>query len=139
MFQYYTLARLVNPNLLGTLQDDFFGSKEPYKVVIRQIGDVCMQVMFLDTCEVFSTQVNYHLFSYFDPKTTLYLFEPGTTVREPATVDCKTIATVSPNEKRFIFKICFLILLSLYIFFHLCVTVILTAFIFTFFLLLQYE
>ena len=104
MFQFYILARLVNPELLGELNEDIYGSKEPYKVVIRQIGNFSMQVMFLDTCEVFASDFKPLIFWYFDSKTTLYLFEPGTSVIEPLEgTGCATIATVSPNESRFFF------------------------------------
>ena len=101
MFQFYILARLVNPGLLGGLNEDIYGSKEPYKVVIRQMGRSFMQVIFLDTCEVFKIKVNSLIFDNFDSKTMLYLFEPGLTVDEPLENNgCATILTVSPNERR---------------------------------------
>ena len=101
MFQFYILFRLVNIELLGGLNEDIYGSKDPYKVVVRQVGRSLMQVIFPDTCEVFLTDAQSQIFVYFDSKTMLYLFEPGLTVDEPLENNgCATILTVSPNERR---------------------------------------
>ena len=103
MFQFYILFILVNLELLGGLNEDIYGSKEPYKVVIRQVGSAFMQVIFLDTCEVFKIGVHSLIFDCFDSKTMLHLYEPGLSVDQPMENNgCATILTVSPNERRFI-------------------------------------
>ena len=104
MFQYYILARMLNHAIFEPLSPDFYGSTEPYKVIIRQEGQNRMVVLFLETGEAFeTTKVNENFLWYFNPKTTLYLYEPWLdTVNSPFLRNgMPTVATVSPNINRY--------------------------------------
>ena len=43
-FQYYYLARILNPSLFGPLPPDCYGSTTPPKIVIRQEGTAAMTI-----------------------------------------------------------------------------------------------
>ena len=104
MFQYYIFVRMINPQLFGPLSPDFYGSTEPYKVIIRQVGRESMVAYFLETGEALkTTKVIDDFLLHFNPKTTLYLYEPWLDVVNSPFL-CKgmpSISTVSPNNNRY--------------------------------------
>ena len=95
---------MINPQIFGPLSPDFYGSTEPYKVIIRQEGREKMVAYFLETGEALkTTKVNEDFLLYFNPKTTLYLYEPRLdVVNSPFICDgMPTVSTVSPNNNRY--------------------------------------
>ena len=104
-FQYYYLARILNPSLFGPLPPDCYGSTTPPKIVIRQEGTAAMTIF--DIANRQAEVVNGcpgTLLDCFDPETSLYLMEPGVSVEEPhfgGFLRIPTLATVSPNPARY--------------------------------------
>ena len=103
-FQYYYLARILNPSLFGPLPPDCYGSTTPPKIVIRQEGT--KQMTIFDIANRKAERVDGcpgTLLDCFDPETSLYLMEPGITVAEPFIEGLliPTLATVSPNPARY--------------------------------------
>ena len=103
-FQYYYLARILNPSLFGPLPPDCYGSTTPPKIVIRQEGTSAMTIF--DIANRQAERVNGcpgTLLDCFDPETSLYLMEPGKTMEEPfiESLRIPTLATVSPNPARY--------------------------------------
>ena len=70
MFQFYYLARLLNPSVFEeSLPCDSLGSSEVPEVVIRQVGTNKMQVYFVKAKEVHEVSlIQSRLFRCFDPK-----------------------------------------------------------------------
>ena len=108
-FQFYMLTRFLNPSQfqdIGAAPPTHriqFGSASPPKVVIRQLPEIDeFQVLFLDECVVHSVSSKAVL-KCFDPATTLYFYEPGSTSIEPIRDNHKlsTLATMSPDIKRY--------------------------------------
>jgi hypothetical protein len=103
-FQFYYLARIMNPDLYGPLPPDCFGSTEPPKVVIRQEGTASMTVFDIAnrTADVVPG-IPKLLFMCFDPKTTLYLMEPEISITEPhiESMSVPTLITASPLLARY--------------------------------------
>ena len=103
-FQFYYLARLVNPSLFGPLPPDAFGSTAPPRIVIRQEGTSAMMIYDLETYEVERVTTDFQgLLRCFDPKTSLYLMEPGESKEEPHFVSLQipTLTTCSPDIARY--------------------------------------
>jgi hypothetical protein len=115
VFQYYLLARYLNPSLF---KDEGvpppkrvkFGPREggeAPKVVIRHMPNVGMEVWFLEQQVVHivkAKNVDISVLNCFDPETTMYFFEPGeTTGIEPyGRVNAfSTLETVSPDLSRY--------------------------------------
>jgi hypothetical protein len=105
MFQYYYLSRLLNASKFEPLPPDCFGSKEPPKIVIRQIGDKKIIIYDLENRKAEQIKpVDDDVFECFNPKTTLYLMEPGQSNNiEPFYLDVEipTLTTVSPNINQY--------------------------------------
>ena len=103
-FQFYYLARIMNPDLYGPLPPDCFGSTDPPKIVIRQEGTASMSVFDIANRKADKIQgYPITVFDCFDPKTTLYLMEPETSVKEPhiASMSVPTLVTASPLLARY--------------------------------------
>lgn len=103
-FQFYYLARIVNPDLYGPLPPDCFGSTTPPKIVIRQEGTASMTVFDIANRKADKIQgYPITIFDCFDHKTTLYLMEPETSVKEPhiASLSVPTLVTASPLLARY--------------------------------------
>ena len=82
-FQYYYLARILNPSLFGPLPPDCYGSTTPPKIVIRQVGTAAMTIF--DIANRKAERVDGcpgTLLDCFDPETSLYLMEPEVSMAE---------------------------------------------------------
>ena len=113
VFQYYLLARYLNPSLFKDVPLPRhlikFGSEAAPKVVIRHTPLVRMEVWFLEQQVVHiigSRMMCEDLFDCFDPATTVYFFEPGKSKNiEPFAsenrLSMSTLATVSPDRGRY--------------------------------------
>ena len=75
-FQLYYLARILNPTLFGPLPPDCYGCTDAPKIVIRQEGN-SMTVYDIENRVAYKCGKNKSLLGCFDPKVTLYLYEPG--------------------------------------------------------------
>jgi hypothetical protein len=117
VFQYYLLARYLNPSLF---KDEGvpppkrvkFGPREggeAPKVVIRHMPTVGMEVWFLEKQVVHvvkAKNVDISVLSCFDPATTVYFFEPGKTsgiepLADENRLAISTLETVSPDTSRY--------------------------------------
>ena len=89
MFQFYYLARLLNPQAFSDpLPPDNAYSSEIPEVVIRQVGTSKMQIYFVKAKVAHLVPVVCGgIFPCFDPKTTLYFFEPEESRTEPMWID----------------------------------------------------
>ena len=104
MYQFYYLARILNPELFGPLPPDRKGCTDAPKVVIRQVGNMM-------TIYDIEKRVAYHelpadprISMYFNSTVTLYLLEPGgTTGVAPYINDiqCPIFVTVSPDTRSY--------------------------------------
>lgn len=108
VFQYYLLARYLNPSLFkeaplpGPVE---FGSEEPPKVIIRHVSGGGVDLWFIEKQVVhrIDSRQMATLLSCFDPAESLYFYEPGKTHNlEPYA--CKnsmyvppTLATMPPD------------------------------------------
>jgi hypothetical protein len=113
VFQFYLLARYLNPSLFKDipLPRDLikFGPEAAPKVVIRHTPLVGMEVWFLEQQIVHlidSPMMSENVFDCFDPATTVYFFEPGKSKNiEPFASENRfsmsTFATVSPDRGRY--------------------------------------
>ena len=109
IFQYYYLARVLNPSAFSALNQnlppDSMNSCEPPEVVVRQVGLDKVQVFFIKekVAHELKTASPWYVLSCFDPNTTLYFFEPDTEEIEPVikTSVKSILATCSPNIKRY--------------------------------------
>jgi hypothetical protein len=115
VFQYYLLARYLNPSLfkdndVPPPEEILFGPREggeAPKVVIRHMPTMCMEVWFLEHQVVHvieSYRISISVLQSFDPATTLYFFEPGETTNiEPygRMNAIPTLETVSPDPSRY--------------------------------------
>lgn len=101
-FQFYYLARIMNPDLFGELPPDYNGCTDSPKIVVRQDG-VDMTVYDIENRVAYKCVASKLLLECFDPKSTLYLYEPGELKAEPffSGVKLPTLATVSPDSKRY--------------------------------------
>ena len=108
MFQYYLLARYMNPAHFQDIGSALptrrilFGSAAPPKVVIRHLP-FAFHVLFLEK-GVAHLVTSHQVLECFDPATTLYFYEPGETHGvEPVglTHELPTLATMSPDESRY--------------------------------------
>lgn len=107
VFQFYLLARYLNPSLFadaplsGPIE---FGSDAIPKVVVRHEPERRTRVWFLEqqVVQAISSTSNIEtVLECFDPATTLYFFEPGTMNDGPfadTSVVVPTLATVSSNR-----------------------------------------
>jgi len=109
-FQFYLLARYMNPEQFQDMGSApptrriQFGSAAPPKVVIRHLpGRKQFHVLFLEKCVAHKVHSD-DVLDCFDPATTLYFFEPGSTSTiEPPFEGLKlpTLATLSPSPARY--------------------------------------
>ena len=109
-FQFYLLARYLNPAEFQDIGSALpegnirFGSASLPRVVIRHLpGRSLFHVLFLEKCVAHRVS-SPSVLEYFDPATTLYFFEPGSTDGVEPIVDelrLSTLATMSPNIKRY--------------------------------------
>jgi len=98
MFQFYYLARILRPDLFSDHK-----LQSPPKVILRQVA-LEWQIYLCDEGVGFSVpNADPRVVRAFDPKQSLYLFEPLALVMEPhfAGVETPTLATVSPNVGRY--------------------------------------
>ena len=107
MFQWYYLARLLNPHAFSdALTCDSAGKADPPEVVIRQVGQSHMQIFSLKA-RVAHTVGNassfFSVLDCFDPATTVYFFEPENTKVEPmwGSTTMSMLATCSPELSRY--------------------------------------
>ena len=83
-FQFYYLARIMNPEKFGPLPPDHLGSTKPPRIVIRQVGDSNFIVYDIEEKAAELIHTNYGgVLDSFDQDTSLYLMEPGSSKREP--------------------------------------------------------
>ena len=101
LFQFYYLARIMNPKLFGPLPPDHNGCTAAPKVVIRQVG-LKMTVYDIENRAAYLLpQASGSLLDCFNPSVTLYFYEPDLETKEPFLSGLPTLATVSPNVKRY--------------------------------------
>lgn len=107
-FQFYLLARYMNPEQfqdIGSAPPDGpiqFGSAAPPKVVIRHLPGE-FQVLFLEKCVAHSVS-SQAVLRCFDPATTLYFYEPGSTATTEPLFESHALpmlVTSSPNSARY--------------------------------------
>ena len=105
MFQWYYLARLLNPDAFSdALTCDSEGRTDPPEVVIRQIGLSHMEIFFLRARKAHTVPVSFSVLRCFDPSKTVYFFEPGKTRTEEPMWDSTKMsifATCSPDVSRY--------------------------------------
>ena len=110
VFQYYLLARYLNPSLFKDVPlsgEIKFGSEAAPKVVIRHLPQVGIQVWFLAQQVVHTLDGCFDVLRCFDPATTLYFFEPGKTTNiepfanENMLSSISTFATMGPDRRRY--------------------------------------
>ena len=105
MFQFYYLTRLLNPKAFSDpLPPDSSESSEIPEVVIRQVGERYMEVYFVQAKVAHLVPVvSQSLLRCFDPKTTLYFFEPVDSRIEPmsAGMTMPIFSCCSPDEVRY--------------------------------------
>ena len=101
-FQLYYLARIMNPSVFGPLPSDSNGCTDAPRVVIRQEGSE-MTIYDIENRVAYECDANKLLLKCFDPKVTLYLYEPGNLKTEPYFDGLRLpiLATVSPDSSRY--------------------------------------
>ena len=103
VFQFYYLARILNPELFGPLPPDYRGRTDAPKVVIRQVDDK-MTIYDIEKRVAYQElPADLRILYYFDPEVTLYLFDPSTSKNMESYCDnfeYSTLATVSPDSSR---------------------------------------
>jgi len=99
-FQWYILYRLVNEKEIPNLGPNHLNSREPPKVIVRQVGDSKLFFYFPLCNKVYRTSSNFYL-DDLNPDSALYLVEPGTSYVEPCTSMIQTITTSSPDRRRY--------------------------------------
>lgn len=105
-FQFYYLARILNPKLLDELPPDCFGSTKAPTVIIRQLGKTKLSFLLIQDnlafdITNFSSMNLVNILDCFDVKNTLFWYEPG----EEDSVEFSfegiktpTLATITKNE-----------------------------------------
>jgi hypothetical protein len=114
VFQFYMLARFLNPALFAgdggheqkTSVVRKFGSATPPRVVVRQVLGSSIQVWFLEeqVVHIIIGKPIEAVLRCFDPVTTLYFFEPGSTNNVEPVADIHelpTLLTTTPNIDRY--------------------------------------
>ena len=104
MFQWYYLARLLNPDAFtDALTADSEGRTDPPEVVIRQVGVSHMEIFFIKARVVHKVHIASLILDCFDPATTLYFFEPASSKEEPMweSTRMSILATCSPEISRY--------------------------------------
>lgn len=103
VFHYYYLARLFNPRHFEALPPDCWGSTEIPHVVIRQISNKSMHVFFIREKLCFNAPCDYQTLHHFNPRTTIYLYEPGDSLQGPYYLQqtMPILATMSLNPVRY--------------------------------------
>eukprot|EP01036_Dinobryon_divergens_P028471 gene28471-37421_t len=98
MFQWYYLARLLNRDAFKDINSIDFPD-----VVIRQVGDLKMEIYFIKAKIVHRVDAHPNVLESFDPATTMYFFEPGGSIREPMWEYTKMsiLATCPPGLSRY--------------------------------------
>ena len=101
-FQYYYLARILNPKLFGELPPDCFGNTAPPKFVLREVANV-LYLYDINRQEAWKIMnYDHDIFKCFNPEKTLYLVEPRFTKKQPLDSEMvPTLATVSPDVSRY--------------------------------------
>ena len=105
-FQYYYLARILNPSLFGPLPPDHLGSTEPPKFIVRQVGKSMFLYSLEDSRAFFSSDFSsmvLRLLGATHPSHSLYWYEPAETKDIPITwnEDVPMLATVSADIRRY--------------------------------------
>jgi hypothetical protein len=94
----------MNPHLFGPLPPDCYGSTDPPKIVIRQVGTSSMTIFDIANRQAVEVEgCSVGVLKCFDPETSLYLMEPGKSVTEPHFEGLRipTLTTVSPLLARY--------------------------------------
>ena len=105
-FQYYYLARILNPSLFGPLPPDHLGSTESPKFIVRQVGKSMFLYSLEDSRAFFSSDFSsmvLRLLGATHPSHSLYWYEPAETKDIPITwnEDVPMLATVSADIRRY--------------------------------------
>ena len=103
IFQFYYLARIMNPKLFGDLSPDFDGCTDSPKLIVRQVGKT-MTVYDIENRLAYKGKADKLLLECFDPKVTLYFYEPAEVKTEEPFffgLNLATLATVSPRDERY--------------------------------------
>lgn len=98
-FQFYYLTRILNSELMGCLPPDYMGLIDAPKVVIRQV-DKQMTIFDLDNSEAYICEAHEDILNCFDPKISLYLYDPGKSKNiDPCILNTMipTLVTASPS------------------------------------------
>ena len=99
-FQFYYFTRLLNSELMGSLPPDHTGLIDAPKVVIRQVNKQ-MTVFDLDNSEAYLCEAHEDILNCFDPKISLYLYDPGKSKEiDPCILNTTipTLVTASPSS-----------------------------------------
>ena len=86
------------------LSPDYFGSTAAPEVVVRQVGESVMQVWDIKNVQVVTYDgSSLELLQCFDPKKSLYLYEPGKSLEEPhfEGLSLPIMCSVSPDIRRY--------------------------------------
>ena len=103
-FQFYYLARIMNPEKFGPLPPDHLGSTKPPRIVIRQVGDSSFIVYDIEEKVAEKIGLKHGgVLDSFDQDTSLYLMEPGSSKREPffEMLNIPTLLTTYPRIDRY--------------------------------------
>jgi len=104
MFQYYYLARLLNPDIFDPLPIKSNGSQSIPNVIIIQKGVSRMTINLIKEKESFNIKgIDDRLLELFDESTAEYWFEPDSSKTEPFYdgIELPILITVSPNIDRY--------------------------------------
>jgi hypothetical protein len=99
-FQFYYFTRILNSELMGFLPPDHTGLIGAPKVVIRQVNTQ-MTIFDLDNSEAYLCEAHEDILNSFDPKISLYLYDPGKSNDvEPCILNTviPTLVTASPSS-----------------------------------------
>ena len=86
------------------LSPDYFGSEAAPEVVIRQVGESEMEVWDIKGGKVMQYEgISRSLLQCFDPKKSIYLYEPGESNKGPlfAELSIPIMCSVSPDIRRY--------------------------------------
>lgn len=102
-FQFYYFTRILNSGLMGSLPPDHAGITDAPKIVIRQVNTQ-MTIYDLVNCAAYLCKAHRDILNCFDPKISLYLYDPGKSREmKPCILDSTipTLVTASPSSTFF--------------------------------------
>ena len=88
----------------GALSPDYLNNSQKPKVVLQQVGENDMYVFFVEERIVHIISIfSKSIFDYFDPKSTIYFYEPGRSKSEPhfERLELPIFMIVSPEISRY--------------------------------------